>query len=202
MKTMKKMISFALAILLVASMSVTAFAAEAGPGRGEGKWDITVNGNYTPGNSVDVISVDISWAEMSFTYTGGSLGTWNTATHEYEGGTDGSWSDKKTRITVKNHSNCEITASFEFKAATGLNVTGTFYTRSDGDGYTTLESDAQNFWLATAVGTTRNDENESQDTSPRDTIYFGMTGGSIDKDYNTTDSSLGTITVRIAKTSN
>lgn len=200
---MKKIISFVLTIMLVASsMSVTAFAAEAGPGRGAGKWDITVKGNYTPGNSVDVISVDISWTEMSFDYNGGSLGTWNAATHQYEGGTAGSWSDKKARITVKNHSNCEITASFEFKAAAGLNVTGTFYIRSDGDGYTTLESDAQNFRLATAVGTTRNDENESQDTSPRDTIYFSMTGGSIDKDYNTTDSSLGTITVKIAATSN
>lgn len=194
---MKKIMSFALAIMLVATMSVTAFAEEAGNNKGTGAWDVPVSGTYQAGNSAtgEKVSVDISWSEMSFTYTGASQGEWNPDNHNYKDGTAASWSSNKGSITVRNHSNCGITASFTFEAATGLNVKGSFYNKGEGDTYTVVAADAQKFDLSTAVGTTRDDQNTENDQTPTNTIYFGITEGSI-ADGTT---SLGKIVVSIAK---
>ena len=78
---MKKLFAALLAIIMLASMSVTAFAAE---NTGATPTDITVNGTYTPGATADeIISADIAWDAMDFTYTGASQGTWNPVTHAY-----------------------------------------------------------------------------------------------------------------------
>ena len=82
---MKKLFAALLAGAMLASMSVTAFAAT---NDGITPTDITVNVTYTPGAMADEkISVDIAWDAMNFTYTGASQGTWNPETHAYEGAT-------------------------------------------------------------------------------------------------------------------
>ena len=90
-----------------------------------------------------VYSVDIAWGDMAFTYTAGSAGTWNPATHSVAGGTSGAWTPDNpdgNKITVTNHSNAAVTASLTYMAETGFNgISGTF-------GNATLN-------LATAVGT-------------------------------------------------
>ena len=57
----------------------------------------------------DVVSVDIEWGGMSFTYT---EGTWNTKTHSYDGA---GWTDNGTGyVTISNTGTVDSTATFVF----------------------------------------------------------------------------------------
>lgn len=174
---MKKLLSVLLALTLVLSMSMTAFAADTSPKTGvgdNGSAEISVNGTYEAGSSAtEVISVDISWGAMDFTYTGASDGTWNPSDHSYTGSTEAGWTASGNEITVTNHSNAGVTASLSFTASVE-GITGTFSNES--------------LNLATAVGTT-------YEAAPNGTSTFTITGGQIDADQ-----TLGTITVSIKTT--
>ena len=64
---MKKRFAALLAGAMLASLSVTAFAAE---NTGATPTEITVNGKYTPGTTTgEIISADIAWDAMDFTYS-------------------------------------------------------------------------------------------------------------------------------------
>ena len=172
---MKKLFAALLAGAMLASLSVTAFAAE---NTGATPTEITVNGTYTPGTAADEkISVDIVWEAMNFTYTAPSQGTWNPATHAYEGATEGGWSDNTPSITVKNHSNVAVNATLDFKADVA-GVVGTFTETSGTANDKVLE-------LATAEGT-------EVSAAPTATANFGISGAAIDATQ-----TLGTITVTI-----
>ena len=147
-------------------------------GNGKGKYNIEISGTYTPGAAADeIISADIAWDAMDFTYTGASQGTWNPATHTYEGATEGGWSNNTPAITVTNHSNVAVNATLGFTAnVTG--VVGTFTEASGTANDNVLE-------LATAVGT-------EVGSAPKATASFGISGAAIDA-----DKTLGTITVTI-----
>ena len=175
---MKKLFATLLAVAMLASVSVTAFAAETNNGTQD--TEITVNGTYTPGATTgEIISADIAWDAMDFTYTGASQGTWNPATHAYDGQTEGGWSDNTPAITVKNHSNVAINATLDFTPdVTG--VIGTFTEASGTANDKVLE-------LATAEGT-------EVANAPTATANFGISGAAIDATQ-----TLGTITVTIAK---
>ena len=147
-------------------------------GNGKGKYNIEISGTYTPGAAADeIISADIAWDAMDFTYTGASQGTWNPATHAYEGATEGSWSDNTPSITVTNHSNVAINATLDFTPAVD-GVVGTFTEASGTENDKVLE-------LATAEGT-------EVENAPTATANFGISGAAIDA-----DKTLGTITVTI-----
>ena len=149
-------------------------------GNGDGKYNIEIVGTYTPGTAADeIISVDIVWDAMDFTYTAASQGTWNPATHAYDGATAGGWSDNTPAITVTNHSNVAVNASLTFTADVS-GVVGTF-TEASG----TANDNILN--LATAEGT-------EVANAPTATANFGISGAAIDA-----DKTLGTITVSIAK---
>lgn len=192
---MKKLISAAIAVTMSATMSISAFAATAidednatsAANKAEGEYTIGVNGNVSTGTSAqDIISADIMWDAMDFTYTEGTKGTWQPGSHSYSNGTTGGWSTDKSGITVKNHSNVGIDANFTFTAETGITTTGTFYTKGEDDTYTAIASvDAQMISLATAVGT-------EVANAPKGTIYFGVSGDAISG-----NKKLGTITVKI-----
>ena len=174
---MKKLLSVILALVMALSLSVTAFAAT---NDGTQDTEITVNGTYTPGTTADeIISADIAWDAMDFTYTGASQGTWNPVTHAYEGATEGGWSNNTPAITVTNHSNVAVNATLGFTA----NVTGVVGTFTEASG--TENDNILN--LATAEGTTL-------ENAPTATANFGISGAAIDA-----DKTLGTITVTIAK---
>ena len=149
-------------------------------GNGKGKYNIEISGTYTPGAAADeIISVDIAWDAMDFTYTGASQGTWNPVTHTYEGATEGGWSNNTPAITVTNHSNVAVNATLGFTAnVTG--VVGTFTEASGTENDNVLE-------LATAEGT-------EVANAPTATANFGISGAAIDA-----NKALGTITVTIAK---
>jgi len=168
---MKKILTGILALALAASMAAPAFAANNDGTKGT---DITVNGTYQAAEApTDVISVDIEWDNMDFTYTAPSKGTWNASTHEYENATEGGWaatSGTDPKITVTNHSNVSVDASFDFATAVdGLN--GSF-TKSA-------------LVLDSAEGT-------ELSNAPTDETTFSVSGAAIDA-----NKSLGTITVTV-----
>ena len=174
---MKKLFATLLAVAMLASMSVTAFAAE---NTGATPTDITVNGKYTPGATTgEIISADIAWEAMDFTYTGASQGAWNPATHTYDGATEGGWSNNTPAITVTNHSNVAVNATLGFTASVD-GVIGTFTETSGTENDNILN-------LATAEGT-------EVVNAPTATANFGISGAAIDA-----DKTRGTITVAIAK---
>ena len=133
----------------------------------------------TAAASTVVYSVDIAWGSLHFDYTAGTLGTWDPTTHTYFGETSGSWSceDGANRITITNHSNVGLTATFSYTpsaAYTGIN--GTFTN-------TTID-------LATAVGTAYNN-------APTGSTALNLQGDLSDETAD--NSTIGTITVIFAK---
>lgn len=114
---MKKNISFILILVLIFSLSISVFAAE------DENTDITksanVTGTYDATDVSKVYSVDISWSDLKFTYTGAYKGEWNPEKHNYEGATEAGWNDGEGMITVTNHSNTDITATPVYKATEG-----------------------------------------------------------------------------------
>ena len=171
---MKKFLASAFAFALAISISVTAFAANTDTNDGTKGTDIAVNGTYQAAEApADVISVDIVWDAMDFTYTAPSKGTWNASTHEYENATEGGWaatSGTDPKITVTNHSNVPVNANFAFATAVdGLN--GSFTKAA--------------LVLDSAEGT-------ELSNAPKDETAFSVSGSAIDA-----DKSLGTITVTV-----
>ena len=79
---MKKLIAFFLAVMMIASMSVTVFA-EANVGTDGDTATINVGGNFqSTGAIYKTISVDIQWEDMTFVYLKTSAGEWDPTTHE------------------------------------------------------------------------------------------------------------------------
>jgi hypothetical protein len=171
---MKKFLAIALTLALALCMAVPAFAAEPDIGTNNGTASVTVNGTYNAGSSAaEVISVDVSWGSMSFTYHDTVEGTWNDETHNFDGAVAAHWTceTNANKITVTNHSNTAVEAQLTFAKAENTNIVGSF--------------DKSILNLETAVGTT-------YDEAPSAVAYFTITSGSI-----AADGELGTITITI-----
>ena len=179
---MKKLLTGIMALSLAASMAVPAFAANNATNDGTDGTNIAVNGTYQAGAPADdVISVDLAWDDMSFTYTEGEKGDWFPGWHEYYNGTDGTWAwthatedpyDPAPIITVTNHSNTAVTASFAFTGSVE-GLSGNFTNNKT--------------FLDTA-------ENTEPDNAPTIENDFWVDGTGIDADKD-----IGTITVTVAK---
>lgn len=197
MMNIKKILALLLVLTMVAALPITAFAEGnatngTNTGEGSGSFDInaTISGKDNPTEAPVKISVDITWEEMKFTYTEGSVGVWDAANHEYTGGTDGTWSTNKPAISVKNHSNSVIQAQLSFSS--DLGVRGRFYTESkDASGATVYNeiTGASEIYLDTAEGF-------SVAKAPEGKLHFGIDGSSAGI---TQSGKLGTITVAIAQ---
>ena len=125
---MKKLFTILLAVAMLASMSVTAFAAEDTVTTDGGSKEISVNAKYVDGVSTpDVISADIEWGAMEFTYSVGGTKVWDAQTHQYTV-TDatGGWSENGNTVKVTNHSNVDVKTTFTYAAESGNTLTGAF----------------------------------------------------------------------------
>lgn len=125
---MKKLFTILLAVAMLASMSVTAFAADDTVTTDGGSKDISVNAKYVDGVSTpDVISADIEWGAMEFTYSVGGVKVWDAQNHQYTV-TDatGGWSENGNTVKVTNHSNVDVKATFTYAPESGNTLTGAF----------------------------------------------------------------------------
>ena len=106
---------------MVFSATATVYAAE----NSGGNSTINVAGEYSVASTGEVVSVDVGWEEMSFKYTEGEK-QWDPGTHSYIGGENGGWSDNKLGITMTNHSNVDVKATFTYAPESGNTLTGAF----------------------------------------------------------------------------
>ena len=163
---MKKILTGIFALTLVASMSFQTFAVTNDGTEGT---QIEVNGTFTAADAPSVVvSADVTWDELSFTYQDGDK-HWDAEKH-VDVADEGAWETTKKNITVTNHSNTSIKASFDF-AADVEGLKGSF--------------DKTEFDLASA-------ENTTAENAPTDKTAFGISGSAI-----TEDQKIGTITVKI-----
>ena len=170
---MKKIVTTLLAITMMTTMSMTAFAAEL-PHTGTGDYEIDISANYQPGEASDeIISVDISWGAMEFTYHEAADGQWSPSEHQFTGGTEAHWDANGNSITVVNHSNTGVKAVFSY-TGTVTTVTGSF-------NHELLE-------LPTAVGTT-------YDAAPAGATTLTL-GGTLEE---SAAGKVGTVTISISK---
>lgn len=181
---MRKLLTSFLTLALAFSINTAAFATNADTNMitndGSEDTSITVNATYRD-SSTDVISVDIAWDRMDFTYT--AEGLWDPETHSVSSSGTGTWSwngaadgNSTPTITVTNHSNTGVKAQFEFTPAVS-GLVGSFTGLTDGA-----------LTLATAEKTT-------PANAPSKSTSFSISGSGISENK----SSLGTITVNVSK---
>ena len=126
---MKKLFTILLAVAMLASMSVTAFAADNDTVTTDGgSKEISVNAKYVDeGTTPEVISADIEWGAMEFTYYAGGVKVWDAQTHQYTvTGATGGWSENGNTVKVTNHSNVDVKTTFTYAAESGNTLTGAF----------------------------------------------------------------------------
>ena len=167
---MKNKLAIIAALVLASTSVVTAYAVNSEKNDGSEPTNIKVTGSYIDSKST-IMSVDVEWEEMNFTYFGGHK-VWNPETHSYTTESASWWYEPK-EITVTNHSNSAIKAQMNFASKVeGLN--GRF--------------DDDVILLKTAEGTT-------VDAAPKDSTHFSVSGAGIE----TNNTDLGTITVTISE---
>ena len=138
----------------------------------------TGNTSYTPNNnthdvsvtyqegesSATIYSVDIVWESMEFTYTAASEGTWNPSTHTFIDVEGASWSFANNKITVTNHSNTAINATFSYAPAANFDTVSGAFVDSSGTALTNAT-----LTLNSAVDSTR-------EQAPSGTAFLSLSG--------------------------
>ena len=120
-KILIALISFCLSVCLTASVSAS-----------DKSKNIDVIAKYFTETVTPVsYSVDISWTDMTFTYTKSSTRTWNPDKHAYKStAAKGGWDKKQSSITVTNHSNVDIKVTVDFIPVDGTGITGVLKNRT------------------------------------------------------------------------
>lgn len=183
---MKKIFAITLAIVMMMATATTAFAAEGSSTKKDGETqDITVNAKYNSGTTESaVVSVNVAWGAMEFTYNVSGNKVWHADDHSYTTDTTSKWSESGNTVTITNHSNIDVKVKTEYKPEeTYKDITGTFtYTKTaDDDGFIKL---------------TRGQENMKDSA---DNVVATLTlGGKLASSVNAS-TKVGTITVTIKK---
>lgn len=119
-----------------------------------GKADINVYGKVLDA-STKIYKIDIGWGAMQFEFNKGS-GQWSTSTHTYVGGSTAGWTavsvnGTNNKITVTNHSNGAVDASFAY-----VMEPGAFNQNATGDDHVAGNFFADNTKATTAAGVLKN----------------------------------------------
>ena len=128
---MKKLCTLFLAIIMIATLALPVFAEESVDANG-GSANVNVNGvvQYTGSSETQIISVDVAWENMTFTYVEGVHFGWDPENHEYAGAYEGYWENDRADITVTNHSNTEVHAALSFE--NGVDTVSGAFTEDSG----------------------------------------------------------------------
>lgn len=125
---MNKVMTVALTLALSLSMENAVFAEQQNPTPSNNTADIKVSYSASVLPPDSTYYVEVEWGSLEYTYDNGEIRKWNPDTLEYatETGTP-KWTCIKDadKITVKNHSNVPVTASFAY-VQTDTGITGSF----------------------------------------------------------------------------
>lgn len=119
---MKKWVSILLVLMLVGSMSTVAFAEDTIT-ESSGEATQNVMASYSEGNGEDdvVVSVDIAWEGLNFTYNEASHPIWNPDTHSYDDSDvrEAGWAVSDGKVIITNHSNRFLSAGISYEQNSG-----------------------------------------------------------------------------------
>ena len=175
---MKKLFAIVLTLALVLALGTTVFAETLNAVGSTNAQNVTATVAQAQA-AAEVISVDVQWGTLSFTYT--PTEEWNPGTHTTT--TTGAWSNAFQNVaTVKNHSNAALTASIAFTATENTTYAAAFQANG---------TDGNQANLATAVDT---------QVAAAPSVIFSMkvSGAGVSGAAPTNNAVLGTITITIA----
>lgn len=139
---MKKIICAILTLALLVAMSMTAFASEITDTETGNSQEVLASFEEGVQDKV-IISVDIGWNKMTFTYKGASEPVWDASEHRYVGEyVEAHWMNSDATVSVTNHSNTILKATLSYapEADYGdINMLFTDAAPSIGSAYTNAE---------------------------------------------------------------
>lgn len=179
---MKKALSLLLAVLMLCSLSVSAFAATVTT---SGDMSATLTVQYSESKQKDNYAATITWDAMSFTYSVSDK-SWNTETMAWEttGTAVTGWSEAQN-VTVANKSSQSILVKIAFtpatdtKGVTGITVGG-------------AEINEQGYTLSAATPGT-----DGNDGTAAEWKFAIQPTGTLDSSV-TTSTEVGTITLTLS----
>lgn len=125
---MKKISSFVLTLALLMTMSTTIFASSITDTETGNNQDVLASYESSPENKT-VISVDIAWNKISFTYNGASGPEWDATKHQYvDKAKEPGWTASEATITITNHSNSIVQATISYNAEDAYSDIGMIFT--------------------------------------------------------------------------
>jgi len=112
---MRKTFSLMLAVAMLFSIGLSSAATETT----EPKTGV-VTATYVPGEEGgQIISVDIDWKGMEFTYHDASNAVWDPAKHAYSEAIEATWEESDAYISITNHSNAILQANIAYTQKPG-----------------------------------------------------------------------------------
>ena len=124
---MRKCISLMSIAVLLFGMGLSATASQttqAGTG--------IVKAGYVAGEAGEqIISVDLAWEGMEFTYHGASERVWDPEKHEYTEAEAAAWAESAAFLSITNHSNVILQAGIDYSSHAGYEDMGMTFAHVD-----------------------------------------------------------------------
>lgn len=112
---MRRIIPLMLIAAILLSMGLNASATQATEAGGT-----NVTAGYVAGEEGgQIISVELEWEGMEFTYNGESKPVWDPKEHKYTGGSEAGWAESTASISITNHSNVILQAGIDYSSESG-----------------------------------------------------------------------------------